>query len=130
MIAWAVNPIDERRFREIVRANLYPPRQDEIVDPDRLGEIGIDFDNDMGGMQKPLTVGVKPVSVILQIILAGLSIAKSFFQWFREQSIADVAARAERAKVIEAEGKARDAMDKVRPVTADNLVERLRDGNF
>ena len=63
---------------------------------------------------------------ILKIILAAMGLAKSFFQWFRDQSIHDAGRKAERAEVEKAERKAQDVAENVRPVTRDNLAQRLR----
>lgn len=66
----------------------------------------------------------------LKIILTALGIVKGLLQWFRDKSIADVAAKAERARVIEAEREFQDVDENIKPVTPDNVVDRLRRHEF
>ncbi len=46
--------------------------------------------------------------------------------WFREMSRDDMAAKAERLRIIEAEMKADESVKNIKPVDRDSLVERLR----
>ena len=56
-----------------------------------------------------------------------LGLLKMAARWFRDRSIHDTGRQAERLAVLEAERKAQDAVENVRPVTRDNLAQRLRD---
>lgn len=68
---------------------------------------------------------------ILKLLLSALGLIKMAVQWFRDRSIHDAGRKAERADVQEAERKKDEAVKNVKPVTRDNLVERLRgDGEF
>ena len=49
---------------------------------------------------------------------------------WREQSAADVGARLERLKMREAEQKAQDDAEKIKPIDRDDLVKRLKSGGF
>ena len=67
------------------------------------------------------------LSTILKITMTALGLLKSLVQWWREKSIHDAAVNAERARLAEAERKAKDEMDKVDSV---NPVDELRKGGF
>lgn len=66
------------------------------------------------------------MSTILNIVLTALGLFKALVQWFRDRSIHDAGRKAERLAVLEAERKADEAVKNVKPVTRDNLVDRLR----
>lgn len=65
---------------------------------------------------------------------AGLDGLAKFFngllQLWREQSANDVGARLERLKMREAEQKAQDDAEKIKPIDRDDLVKRLKSGGF
>ena len=69
------------------------------------------------------------MSVIKMILTA---LVQAFLQWFRDRSIRDTirdaGVKAERLRVMEAERKANEKVDSVKPVRDDDLVSRLRDG--
>ena len=67
---------------------------------------------------------------VLKIVLYLLGMIDRGMKWFRDQSIHDAGRKAERAEVEKAERKAQDVVENVKPVTRDNLAERLRDGGF
>lgn len=67
---------------------------------------------------------------ILKIIMTGLGLLKALVQWWREKSIHDAAVTAERARVKEAEIKANEKMETVKPDSRDDVVRRLRDHEF
>ena len=50
--------------------------------------------------------------------------------WWRERSANDVGARLERLKMREAEQKAQDDAEKIKPLDRDDVVNKLRDGGF
>lgn len=64
---------------------------------------------------------------ILKLLLSALGLFKILVQWFRDRSIHDAGRKAERLAALEAERKADEAIKSVKPVTRDNLVQRLRD---
>lgn len=64
---------------------------------------------------------------ILKIIMTGLGLLKTLLDWWRSKSIHDAAIKAERARLAEAERKAKDEMDKVDSV---DPVDELRRGGF
>ena len=66
----------------------------------------------------------------LKIIMTALGLFKALFQWWRERSIQDVAVAAERARLAEAERKAHESMEAVKPDSRDDVVKRLRDHEF
>ena len=66
---------------------------------------------------------------ILKIILTAMGLFKGLLQMWRDKTLQDVAVQAERARVIESERKAENAVENVRPVTRDNLAQRLRDAD-
>lgn len=66
----------------------------------------------------------------LKIILTALGIFKSLLQWWREKSIGDVAVKADRALAREAERKAQDVAENIKPVDPDDVVSRLRKHEF
>ena len=70
------------------------------------------------------------LSTILKITMTALGLFKSLVQWWREKSIHDAAIKAERARLAEAEIKANEKMDDVKPDSRDDLVKRLRDNQF
>ena len=86
-------------IHKIVRANLYAPRPGETPDPDRLAEIGMDFDNDLGGLSRP--VKAKRMSVTLRIVLTGLGLLKAFVSWFRARSPHDAGVKSERLRDLD-----------------------------
>ena len=65
---------------------------------------------------------------VLKIALFLLRLFDRGMRWFRDRSIHDAGRKAERLGVQEAERKADESIKSVKPVTRDNLVERLRDG--
>ena len=64
---------------------------------------------------------------ILKIIMTGLGLLKTLLDWWRSKSIHDAAIKAERARLAEAERKAKDEMEKVDSV---DPVDELRRGGF
>jgi len=67
---------------------------------------------------------------VFNVALIILGLIKRLGAWFRDRSIFNSGRNAERAKIVEAEGKARDAMDKVEPDTPAAFINRLRAGGF
>lgn len=65
--------------RQIIRDNLYAPRPNEVADPDRLSEIGIDFDDDLGPIRRPLTYRKAKRSMWVKFKVNLLVIIKSAF---------------------------------------------------
>ena len=66
----------------------------------------------------------------LKIIMTALGLFKALFQWWRERSIQDVAVAAERARLAEAERKAKDDAESVKRDSVANLIERMRNKGF
>ena len=60
--------------------------------------------------------------------LAG--VIDSILGWFRERSIHDAGVRDERLRVADAERKAKNAIENIKPIDRDDLVERLKSGGF
>ena len=70
------------------------------------------------------------LSTILKITLTGLGLLKTLLDWWRKKSIEDVAIKAERARVAEAEKKAHAEMETIKRDSRDDVVRRLRDHEF
>lgn len=70
------------------------------------------------------------LSTILKITMTGLGLLKTLVQWWRERSIHDAAVKAERARLAEAERKANERMEEVKPDSRDDAVRRLRGHEF
>lgn len=67
---------------------------------------------------------------VFNVVLIILGLIKRLGAWFRDRSIFNSGRNVERGKIVGAEGKARDAMDKVERDTPAALINRLRDGGF
>ncbi|MEQ1888049.1 MAG: hypothetical protein ABL951_02580 [Alphaproteobacteria bacterium] len=67
---------------------------------------------------------------VMKIILTALGIIKVMTQWFRDRSIHDVGRKTERAAVLEAERKANEASESVKPLGRSSVIDKLRDGGF
>lgn len=63
---------------------------------------------------------------LFKLIATALGIFKAVFQWFRDRSIHDAGAKAERLRVIEAGNKADEKMRKVDPIKPVDITDKLR----
>lgn len=60
-------------------------------------------------------------------LISGLTkLFNGLLQWFRERSIHDAGAKAERLRLLESERKARDAAANVKPADPVDVISRLR----
>ena len=66
----------------------------------------------------------------LSIINGVTRLFNGLLDWWREKSIHDAGVNAERLRVMEAERKAHDVAENIKPVTADDVVSRLRKHEF
>lgn len=66
------------------------------------------------------------LSHAFKFLAMALGFFKALLQWFRERSIHDAGVNAERLRVMEAERKANEKAENVKPVGPDDVIERLR----
>ena len=66
----------------------------------------------------------------LSIINGVTRLFNGLLDWWREKSVHDAGVNAERLRVMEAERKAQDVAENIKPISPHEVIDKLRNGGF